>query len=86
MPHSHPAASSYMLSGKHGGALVDTFGSILNDTRRSRSEAIAMIAAIKAGTLGLAPGMTPDKALSILERNTADYDAIISRLGGRNHA
>ncbi len=65
---------------------MDTFGSILADAKRSREEAFRLIEAVTAGTAPLAPGMTRERALMILQENMADYDAIIRRFGWRDNA
>ena len=65
---------------------MDTLGKILADTKRSRDEALALIAGIQGGTVKLASGVAPATALEILRLNMADYDAIIARLGWRGNA
>lgn len=65
---------------------MDTFGNMLEDAKRSKAEALALVEGIKAGKVSLANGHTQATALEALRLSIADYDAIISRFGWRDTA
>jgi hypothetical protein len=64
---------------------MDMIADILADTKRYRDEAISMLKAVKAGAK-LAPGMTPEDAIQILQENIALYEKTLRRYGWRDNA
>jgi hypothetical protein len=73
-----------MLRTKQEGRAVDAFRKMLGDAERSREEALTLLSDVHAGTARLAPEMTRERAVELLNGSIGDYNTIIRRLGGRH--
>ena len=63
---------------------MDEFAKLLAEAERSKRHLLSVVCDVTSGTLPMPPGMSPSRALEILNGCVGDYSTIIKRLGGRN--